>query len=153
VIALLFVTLTIVVGPWAYTDVLVQVSRGSVRRPELTAMLVASLIVGTLVAGRRQPTFAWTRPTPLAALRCLSGGLLIGVGLLLVPGAHDTLTLLETPLGIPVAACALAVNAAVIVAALLIADRLRMQVCACATEVMAQVDAPERISGSPSPVA
>lgn len=135
-IALLYVTLTVVVGPWAYSDIFVEATRGSLHRPVLISALVVSLVIGTLIAGRRQMTFAWTRPTPLAATRCVCGGALIGIGILLVPGAHDTLTLVETPLGVPVAACALAINVAVIAVVLLAADKFRMKVCACETEVM-----------------
>lgn len=134
VIALAFVILTLAVGPWAYTDGIAQVAAGTVARPAQLALLVAALFGGALAAGLRRPDFMVTRPTPAAAVRCLIGGALIGVGLELVPGAHDSLTLLGVPTGSPSAVVGLGVTVVVVVGLVLVLERRGVRACACATE-------------------
>lgn len=135
-IALLVGIMTVSVGPWAYTDYISQLSRGHVMHPVLLTSLVIALVAGSVVAGLSRDDFRLTPPTVRWAARCLAGGMLIGVGLRVLPGAHDSMTLVSIPLGSVTAAIALLLNAVVIVTALTVGRRVGMRLCACSAELM-----------------
>ena len=119
VIGVAFVVLLLAAGSWAYTDVLAELSRGMAamvgNRLALAIALLAGAILGGWTAGRL------TRPhiDPVAALRCMSGGMLMGWGSLLIPGGNDGLILLGMPLLWPYAWTAFAVMCLTIAVALL----------------------------------
>jgi toxin CptA len=112
VIGATFVVTLLLVGSWAYTDVLANLARmhgASATGPgALPLLLLVALYVGALfgglTAGRWRP--AW----PLARqwLRCIAGGMLMGWGSLLIPGSNDGLILIGLPLLRPYAWLALA---------------------------------------------
>ncbi|RST31265.1 YeeE/YedE family protein [Sphingomonas ginkgonis] len=125
VIGLAFVVLLLAVGPWAYTDLLADLARGRMAELALRLPLFLGLfggaILGGWTAGRLKP--AW--PTARKALSCLSGGALMGMGSLLIPGSNDGLILLGFPLLRPYAWVALASMAGTILAAMLVARTVR----------------------------
>jgi toxin CptA len=81
----------------------------------LLLALFAGALAGGWTAGRIKPA----RPSLTAIGRCLAGGMLLGLGGSLVPGANDGLILLGLPLFYPHAWLALAGMVAAIAAALL----------------------------------
>ena len=98
VIGITFLFMFLLVGAWAYTDVLAELARGMagnlVARCLFAFALLAGAMLGGYTAGRWRST-----PVSLAqASRCFSGGLLMGWGSLLIPGGNDGLILVGMPL-------------------------------------------------------
>ena len=123
VIAIAFVALLLLVGAWAYTDVLAELAHGMAGNLAARTLLLAGLLLGAIAGG-------WSagrlRSTPVSARRvvlCLSGGVLMGWGSLLLPGGNDGLVLLAMPLAWPYAWLAFATMCATIAAAQLTARR------------------------------
>jgi len=98
VIGVAFLALMVLVGPWAYTDALAELARGSTHslpaRLSLGAFLLMGAALGGWTAGRWRPA----RVDAAALLRCLGGGALMGWGSLLIPGSNDGLILVGMPL-------------------------------------------------------
>ena len=126
VIGIAFVVMMLTVGNWAYTEALAALAQGQVMDAHAKALLFLGLLVGALsggwTAGRIQPVM----PGVGACLRCLSGGALMGVGSLLIPGGNDGLLLIGLPLLQPYALAALASMAVVIAAGMVIEARLTL---------------------------
>jgi len=126
-IGLTFLAMLLLVGAWAYTDVLAEAARAMMGMPvkhlgarlALGACLFAGAAFGGWRAGRWRPTM----PTAAALARCLAGGALMGAGSLLIPGGNDGLILLGLPLLWPVAWAAVAVMGGSIAAAQVAAAR------------------------------
>ena len=101
VIGASFVVLLLIAGPWNYTDYLAEAARHMARSGASRGLLVLALfgdaLAGGYTAGRIRP--AW--PAVSALVRCFAGGLLLGLGGSLVPGANDGLILLGLPLLYP----------------------------------------------------
>jgi toxin CptA len=98
VIGITFFVMLLVVGAWAYTDVLAELSRGMagnlVARTLLLGALLGGAMLGGYTAGRLRST-----PVSLAQLaKCFAGGVLMGWGSLLIPGGNDGLILVGIPL-------------------------------------------------------
>jgi toxin CptA len=123
VIGVTFVIILLLVGVWAYTDVLAQIARGMSMRLALGVVCLVALYLGALAggwaAGRLQPT----APTLRGASRCFAGGLLMAWGSLLIPGSNDGLILIGMPLLRPYAWLAFSVMCLTIAAAMLTARR------------------------------
>jgi len=103
VVAVLFVAVVQIYGAWAYTDLLGDVAKGADKQVVERFALFTALLAGAIVGGR---TLRGTRPIgPLAprVFRCTLGGMLMGIGFSLAPGAFDGLTLLGQPLLLPFA--------------------------------------------------
>jgi toxin CptA len=126
VIGVTFVILFLVVGPWNYTDYLAEAARHMGSRLTDRGLLLLALFAGALlggwIAGRIKPA----RPTAAAIARCLAGGVMLGLGGSLVPGANDGLLLLGLPLLYPHAWVAFASMLLTIAAALLVQQRATM---------------------------
>lgn len=93
-----FVTTMLSVGAWSYTDALADLA-GMMdgHLPLRLAMLVALLggaVGGGWIAGLLRPDM----PSATAWLRCLTGGTLMGIGGVLVPGSNDGLIMTGLPL-------------------------------------------------------
>jgi len=123
IIGVTFVVLLLLVGSWAYTDVLVELARGMAGSLVARSLLLLALLGGAALGG-------WTagryRNTPIAAaqvLRCFVGGLLMGWGSLLIPGGNDGLILVGMPLLWPYAWVAFATMCVTIAAAMLLGRR------------------------------
>ena len=98
VIGLAFLALLLLVGAWAYTDVLIDAARGMPHGAAVPAALSAALLAGAVLGGWTAGLFRHTRASPRQIARCLAGGLLMGWGALLVPGGNDGLVLVGLPL-------------------------------------------------------
>lgn len=120
IIGIAFVVMMLAVGSWAYTDALAQLARGmsmdSVERIALFFGLLGGAVLGGWTAGMLQAR----RPGVGVTLRCLVGGMLMGVGSLLIPGGNDGLILVGLPLLQEYALIALLAMAATIAAGLLL---------------------------------
>ena len=83
---------------WSYGALLQSLMQGRPGlvhwRDNLPAVgLFVGAVTGALAAGRLH----WQRPAVVRSLRCLVGGLLMGMGAALVPGGNDTLLLWAIP--------------------------------------------------------
>jgi uncharacterized membrane protein YedE/YeeE len=120
VIGVTFVILFIAVGAWNYTDYLAEAARHMASRGADRGFLLLALFAGALVGGWTAGRIRPAMPTVSAIARCLGGGMLLGLGGSLVPGANDGLILLGLPLLYPHAWVAFASMLAAIAAALLL---------------------------------
>ena len=118
VIGVAFVLLFLLVGSWAYTDVLAEAAGGRAGDLPARACLLLALFAGAVVGGATAGRFRATRPEPAALARCLAGGVLMGWGSLLIPGGNDGLILMGMPLLWPYAWVAFATMCATVALAL-----------------------------------
>ena len=98
VIGITFFFMLMLVGAWAYTDVLAELARGMAASLVGRCLLVLALLLGAAWAGWTAGRFRSTRITAAQVLRCLIGGVLMGWGSLLIPGGNDGLILVGMPL-------------------------------------------------------
>lgn len=101
VVAFSFSGLAILVGGWSYTQLLSDLAA---RRYELLgerAIFFVAMFVGSLVGGLTDKGWRSQGASFKGLARCFVGGLLMGIGNRLVPGAHDSLTLIGQPLLLP----------------------------------------------------
>ena len=117
VIGVTFVVMLLLVGGWAYTDVLAELARGMSASVGARSLLAVALLAGAALGGWTAGLFRSTRLAPTQLLRCLAGGVLMGWGSLLLPGGNDGLILVGMPLGWPYAWLAFATMCATIAAA------------------------------------
>jgi uncharacterized membrane protein YedE/YeeE len=94
-IGLTFVVLTVLAGPWTYTEALGRASHGHGLPTWHEPALFAALLGGAVFGGRR--LVAPDRLAPRRAVLCLAGGALMGLGGSLVPGGNDNLILVGLP--------------------------------------------------------
>ena len=98
VIAMCFLSLLWLSGPWTYTDVLAEQARGGMPMIARRTGLLLTLLLGAISAGITSGAF---KPTPLAlskVLKCFTGGALMGIGSIATPGGNDGLILVGMPL-------------------------------------------------------
>jgi toxin CptA len=119
VIGIAFFLMLLLVGAWAYTDVLAELAHGMSSSLVARSLLLLAMLAGAMLGG-------WTagrlRSTPISVaqlLKCFTGGLLMGWGSLLIPGGTDGLILVGMPLLWPYAWVAFAAMCIAIGAALL----------------------------------
>ncbi len=103
IIALLFVALVQLFGPWAYTDLLGDISRGVDDPAAQRVALLVALLAGAVVAGRSMKGAKLIGPLAPRVIRCFAGGVIMGTGFAVAPGAFDGLTLYGQPLLLPFA--------------------------------------------------
>lgn len=125
-IGVTFVILFLVVGAWNYTDYLAEAARHVGSRLSDRGVLLLALFGGALLGGWTAGRIKPARPTAAAIARCLAGGIMLGLGGSLVPGANDGLILLGLPLLYPHAWVAFASMLLTIAAALLLQHRAAM---------------------------
>ena len=120
VIGITFFFMLMLVGAWAYTDLLADLARGMAASPVARGALLLAMLLGAVWGG-------WTagrlRTTPVSAaqmLKCLAGGVLMGWGSLLIPGGNDGLILVGMPLLWPYAWLAFATMGVTIAVAQLV---------------------------------
>jgi len=98
VIGISFFFMFLLVGAWAYTDVLAELARGMAGNLVARCVLVLALLAGAMLGGYTADRWRST-PVSFAQLsKCFSGGLLMGWGSLLIPGGNDGLILVGMPL-------------------------------------------------------
>ena len=98
VIGVAFVIISLLIGVWAYTDVLAQLARGMSMRLALGVLCLIALYVGALLGGWTAGRLHSTPVSPVNLLRCFAGGVLMAWGSLLIPGSNDGLILIGMPL-------------------------------------------------------
>ncbi len=108
VIGLAFLVMLVLAGAWAYTDVLAELARGTVRGVGARMVLLTCLLAGAIVGGWTAGLLRFARIRAAALARCLVGGVLMGWGSLLIPGGNDGLILVGMPLLWPYAWAAFA---------------------------------------------
>jgi toxin CptA len=124
VIGVTFVGILLLVGVWAYTDVLAQLARGSAMRLPLGVVCLAALYAGALLGGWTAGRWKSTSLTFGGVMRCLIGGAMMAWGGLLIPGSNDGLILIGMPLLRPYAWVAFATMCVSIAAAMLVSQRV-----------------------------
>ncbi len=83
---------------WTYSQVIDSVASADWRGASWLANLAAlSLFAGAIISSFWSGRWHWQRPRLARALRCLGGGLLMGVGAKLIPGGSDMLLLWAIP--------------------------------------------------------
>jgi toxin CptA len=107
----------LLVGGWAYTDVLAELARGMSASVGARTLLAVSLLLGAALGGWTAGLFRSTRVSAAQLLRCLVGGVMMGWGSLLLPGGNDGLILVGMPLAWPYAWLAFATMCVTIAAA------------------------------------
>ena len=120
VIGVTFLLMLLLVGSWAYTDVLVELARGMAGSVAARSLLLLALLLGAALGGWTAGRFRNTRITVAQIVRCFTGGVLMGWGSLLIPGGNDGLILVGMPLLWPYAWLAFATMCVTIAAALLV---------------------------------
>ena len=103
ILGLLFAVLVQIFGPWSYTDLLSDMSMGVDERLAPRLALFAALLAGAVVAGRSLRGTRLIGPLAPRVIRCIIGGLIMGAGFSIAPGAFDGLTLFSQPLLLPFA--------------------------------------------------
>lgn len=124
VIGITFLATLLLVGAWAYTDLLAALARGMAGSVSARVALAFALLAGAAWGGWTAGRFRSTRITAVQLLRCLAGGALMGWGTLLIPGSNDGLILIGMPLLWPYAWVAFASMCTAIFAAQLLARSL-----------------------------
>lgn len=98
VIGIAFLLMLLLVGEWAYTEVLAQLAMGMQERLALGAALMLALLAGAVLGGWTAPRRRPGAVTAGALARCLGGGVLMGWGSVLIPGGNDGLLLVGIPM-------------------------------------------------------
>jgi toxin CptA len=122
VIGITFFFMLLLVGAWAYTDVLAEAARGMAGSLVARSLLLLALLLGAMAGGWTAGRFRSTRISFPQLLRCFSGGMLMGWGSLLIPGGNDGLILVGMPLLWPYAWVAF-LTMCIVIAAALVAER------------------------------
>jgi toxin CptA len=120
VIGITFFFMLLLVGAWAYTDVLAELARGMAGNLVARSLLLVALFAGAMLGGITAGRFRSTRVSAVQLLKCFGGGLLMGWGSLLIPGGNDGLILVGIPLLWPYAWIAFLTMCVTIGAALLL---------------------------------
>jgi uncharacterized membrane protein YedE/YeeE len=103
VIGITFFFMLLLVGAWAYTDVLADLARGMAGSLVARIALLAALFLGAFIGGYTAGRFRGTPITLTQLAQCFAGGVLMGWGSLLIPGGNDGLILVGMPLLLPYA--------------------------------------------------
>ena len=98
VIGITFFIMLLVVGAWAYTDVLAELARGMAGNLVARTLLLVALFAGAMLGGYTAGRFRSTRISIAQLAKCFAGGVLMGWGSLLIPGGNDGLILVGIPL-------------------------------------------------------
>jgi hypothetical protein len=121
VIGVTFLILLLTSGPWAYTDLLADLADGAASDLARRLALFAALLGGSMLGGWRAGRLKSARITAGGATRCFTGGAIMAVGSLLIPGSNDGLILVGLPLLWPYAWLAFCVMCVTIATARLVA--------------------------------
>ncbi len=125
VIGLTFVVMLVMVGGWAYTDVLAELAHGMSASVGARVLLLVALLLGAVLGGWTAGLLRHTRLSPSRVAGCVGGGMLMGWGSLLLPGGNDGLILVGMPLAWPYAWLAFATMCVTIAGAQLAQRRRR----------------------------
>lgn len=98
IIGFTFLVTIILVGTWAYTDVLAELAQGMTKALHVGALMTAALLAGAMVGGYTAGRMRWHAVPVMGVARCFAGGILMAWGSLLIPGSNDGLILIGMPL-------------------------------------------------------
>ena len=98
VIGVTFLFAWLLVGAWAYTDVLAEFARGMAGSLLARSALLLALLGGAAFGGWTAGRFQHRPIRPAQLAKCFAGGVLMGWGSLLIPGGNDGLILVGMPL-------------------------------------------------------
>lgn len=98
VIGITFFFMFLLVGAWDYTGVLADLARGMSLSLVPKILLLVALFSGAVLGGHTAGRFRSTPVSSKQVVKCFSGGVLMGLGGLLVPGHNDGLILIGMPL-------------------------------------------------------
>jgi len=98
VIGITFLSMFLLAGAWAYTDVLTELARGMAGNLAPRVVLVLALLAGAALGGYTAGRWKSVSLSFSQLARCFGGGALMGWGSLLIPGGNDGLILLGMPL-------------------------------------------------------
>jgi hypothetical protein len=118
VIGITFFLMLVLVGAWAYTDVLAELAHGMAGSLLARSLLLLALLAGATLGGYTAGRFRGTAVSLGQLAKCFAGGALMGWGSLLIPGGNDGLILVGIPLLWPYAWIAFATMCVSIGAAL-----------------------------------
>ena len=121
VIGVTFLVMLVLVGAWAYTDLLAELARGMAVNSLARSVLLLAMLLGAAWGGWTASRWRSTPLTATQAFKCLSGGAMMGWGSVLIPGGNDGLILIGMPLLWPSAWVAISVMVLVIASAQLLA--------------------------------
>ena len=124
IIAIIYVVMILSVGTLSYSEALSSLAQGMSSSLPAKLLLFAALLFGSIIGGWRSVVSRPVFPSLAAILRCTTGGFLMALGGLMIPGGNDTLVLIGTPLARPFAWVALACMILSIAAASLIERRI-----------------------------
>lgn len=125
IIAVLFVAMVQIYAAWAYTELLGDIAHGDTHESLHQLTLLGALLAGAVVAGRTMRGKRLIGPLAPRVIRCFLGGLIMGVGFSLAPGAFDALTLYGQPLLLPFAWVVMAASyASILVGVLYLRSKL-----------------------------
>jgi toxin CptA len=98
VIGITFVATWLLAGRWTYTELLVDLAHDMAGSVAARTTLFAALLGGAVFGGWTAGRLGSSRVTLAQLARCFGGGVLMGWGTLLIPGANDGLILVGLPL-------------------------------------------------------
>lgn len=109
IIGISFCLMLLLVGAWAYTDVLTELARRMMAANLFARiLLLVALLSGAILGGWSAGLLRSTRISLAKLFTCFAGGMLMGWGSLLIPGGNDGLILVGMPLLWPYAWAAFA---------------------------------------------
>ena len=93
--------LLVLARSWPYTSLLMQVARGGGPDVGQHALMAETFVLGAVAGGVALHRFKLHLGSPRDWLRALSGGTIMGVGAVVVPGGNDAMLLVGVPLALP----------------------------------------------------
>ncbi|RZI84491.1 MAG: YeeE/YedE family protein [Rubrivivax sp.] len=97
-IGITFLFMMLLAGPWAYTEVLSDWARGMAPSAAVRMALALALFGGAAWGGWHAGKWRRVAPRPAMLARCFTGGAMMGLGSLFIPGGNDGLILVGMPL-------------------------------------------------------
>ena len=98
VIGISFLCMFLLLGPWAYTDVLADLSAKMANNLSFRCVLLLALFLGAVGGGWSAGRLHNGKLEYAQLSRCLVGGAMMGAGSLMIPGSNDGLLLIGLPL-------------------------------------------------------
>jgi len=98
IIGFAFLATILLVGTWAYTDVLAQLAQGMRKSLAVGGLMAVALLSGAMWGGYTAGRMRWSPVSVEMLCRCFVGGVLMAWGSLLIPGSNDGLILIGMPL-------------------------------------------------------
>lgn len=98
IIGITFLVAFAAAGDWTYTEFLTELAHGSSSDLLARLILYAALLGGAILGGWTAGRIQFIRPRLDSLVRCLFGGVMMGVGGTLIPGGNIGLVLVGMPL-------------------------------------------------------